>query len=147
VTNDFETFEFNTIVSALMELLNEMYKARDNGAGGTQEWDEAIDIYLRMLAPVTPHISEELWTRLGKPYSIHTQSWPELDEEAATEEQITLVIQVNGRVRDRILVPVGILEEDAKAVALESEAVQRYLEGKPPRKVIYVPGRLVNVVM
>ena len=146
VTRDFETFEFNTIISALMELLNEMYKARAAGAAGTPEWAEAQDIYLRMLAPVAPHISEELWAYLGKPYSIHQQAWPEVDEEAASEEQITLVVQVNGKVRDRIRVPVTITEEEAREKALASEAVQRNLGGRPPRQVIYVPGRLVNVV-
>jgi leucyl-tRNA synthetase len=78
VTHDFETFEFNTIISALMELLNEMYKAREKGAVGPEAWDEALDIYLRMLAPVSPHVAEELWAYLGKSYSIHTQSWPEV---------------------------------------------------------------------
>jgi leucyl-tRNA synthetase len=147
VTHDFENFEFNTIVSGLMELLNEMYKAREMGAVGTPEWDEATDYYLRMMAPVAPHIAEELWFYLGKPYSIHQQPWPEVDEEAAAEEEITLVIQVNGKVRDRVAVPADINEADAKAVALASEAVQRYLKGKPPRKVILVPGKLVNIVV
>ncbi|MGE5223033.1 MAG: leucine--tRNA ligase, partial [Omnitrophica WOR_2 bacterium] len=147
VTHDFETFEFNTIVSGLMELLNDMVKAREQGAGGTPEWEEAQDVYLRMMAPVTPHIAEELWARLGKPYSIHTQPWPLVDIEAAAEEQITLVIQVNGKVRDRINVPVNIGEEEAKALALSSEAVQKHLDGKQPRKVILVPGKLVNIVI
>jgi leucyl-tRNA synthetase len=146
VTHDFETFEFNTIVSSLMELMNEMYKARERGVYGTVEWAEATDIYLRMLAPVSPHISEELWAAIGKPYSIHTQSWPSVDEEAAAEEMITLVVQVNGKLRDRITVPVGISEADAKMTALASEAVQKLLEGIPPRKVIVVLGKLVNIV-
>ena len=147
VTHDFETFEFNTIISAMMELLNEMYKARENGASGSESWDEAQDIYLRMLAPVAPHVAEELWAYLGKPYSIHTQSWPEVDEAAAAEEQITLVVQVNGKVRDRISVPADISEEKAKEIALSSEAVGKYLQDKPPRKVILVPGKLVNIVV
>jgi len=147
VTHDFETFEFNTIISALMELLNEMYKARENGASGTEVWDEAQDIYLRMLAPVAPHVAEELWAYLGMPYSIHNQSWPEVDEAAAAEEQITLVVQVNGKVRDRISVSVDISEEKAKKLALSSEAVEKYLQGKEPRKVILVPGKLVNIVV
>ncbi|WP_448334588.1 leucine--tRNA ligase [Bellilinea sp.] len=146
VTRDFREFEFNTIVSALMELLNEMNKAKQGGAYGTPAWEEAVDIYLRMLAPVAPHISEELWERLGKPYSVHTQSWPVVDEEAAREEEITLVVQVNGKVRDRIQVPVNISEEEAKAMALATEGVQRHLEGRSPRQIIYVRGRLVNVV-
>jgi leucyl-tRNA synthetase len=147
VTRDYETFEFNTIISALMELLNEMYKAADQGAVGTHEWREAQDFYLRMMAPAAPHIAEELWELLGKPYSIHTQPWPEFDAQAAREEEITLVVQVNGRVRDRITVPVGISAEDARTLALESPAVQRYLEDGAPKKVILVPGRLVNIVI
>jgi leucyl-tRNA synthetase len=148
VTHDFETFEFNTIISALMELLNEMYKAREQGAVGTPEWAEAQDIYLRMLAPVAPHIAEEVWTEfLGKPYSVHTQPWPEVDEAAAKEDEITLIVQVNGKVRDRIQVSASIKEGEAKNAALASEAVQKYLQGKEPRKVILVPGRLVNIVV
>ena len=148
VTTDYEDFGFNTVISALMELLNEMVRARDLGAVGTQEWDEALDIYLRMMAPATPHIAEEIWTEiLGKPYSVHTQAWPEVDEEAAREEQITLVVQVNGKVRDRIIVPADITSEEAERTALASQGVQKYLQGKQPRKVILVPGKLVNIVM
>jgi leucyl-tRNA synthetase len=146
ITHDFEVFEFNTIVSGLMELLNEMYKAREKGAAGTAEWNEAVDIYLRMMAPVAPHIAEELWSFLGKPYSIHKQSWPEVDLAAAANELITLIVQIDGKLRDRIMVPADISEADAKTAALESEAVKKFLEGKTPRKVIVVPRRLVNIV-
>ena len=147
ITRDFETFEFNTIISSLMELMNELYKAREAGAAGSPEWVEALDLYLRMTAPVTPHIAEELWESLGYPYSIHQQPWPIFDPAAAAEEQVTLVVQVNGKLRDRIDVPVGISEADAKAAALASEAVQKYLEGKPPKKVVVVPGKLVSIVV
>ena len=147
VTNDFENFQFNTIISALMELLNEMLKAKQNGAWGKPAWEEAVDIYLRLLAPVAPHIAEELWAREGKPYSIHTQDWPKVDEEAAAEDEITLIVQVNGKLRDRISLPVGTSEEEAKSKALQSENVQRHLEGKTPRKIIVVPGKLINIVM
>ncbi|HOZ38133.1 MAG TPA: leucine--tRNA ligase [Anaerolineaceae bacterium] len=146
VTYDFENFEFNTIVSSLMELLNEMGRAKNAGAFGTEEWNESADIYLRMLAPVCPHIAEELWERLGKPYSVHTQAWPQVDEEAAKDEMITLIVQVNGKLRDRILVEPGISDDDAKQLALASDGVQQSLEGRPIRKVIVVPGRLVNIV-
>jgi len=147
ITHDFENFEFNTIVSGLMELLNHMVKAREKGAAGTPVWDEALEIYLQMMAPVTPHIAEELWERLGKPYSIHTQPWPEVDRKAAADDQIALIVQVNGKLRDRITVAADISEEDAKAAAVNSEAARRFMEGKEPRKVIYVPGRLVNIVV
>jgi len=147
VTKDFETFEFNTIVSGLMELMNEMYKARDAGAAGTPEWDEAVDIYLKMMAPITPHIAEELWAWFGKPYSVHQQRWPQVDEAAAAEKMITLVVQVNGKLRDRISVMADISEDEAREKALASESVQKFLNGKIPRKVIIVPGRLVNIVV
>jgi leucyl-tRNA synthetase len=147
VTHDFDTLEFNTIVSGLMELLNDMYKAREQGAGSSAEWQEVLDIYLHMMAPVTPHLAEELWARLGKPYSVHTQPWPVVDEEAAAEEQIILVVQVNGKVRDRISVPADINQEQARSLALSSEAVIKLLAGKPPRKVFVVVGKLVNIVV
>jgi leucyl-tRNA synthetase len=148
VTHDFENFEFNTIISGLMELLNEMYRARDAGALGSQEWDEAQDIYLRMLAPVAPHIAEELWTvHLDKLYSIHQQPWPKVDEAAAKEDSIEIPVQVNGKVRDRIVVPADASEEQIKSAALASEQTQKYLEGRQPRKVIVANKRLVNVVI
>jgi leucyl-tRNA synthetase len=99
-----------------------------------------------LLAPFAPHITEELWERLGKPYSIHQQAWPTWDQAIAAEETVTLVLQVNGRVRDRIQVPADIGADDAKALALQSEAVARHLGSRETRKIIYVPGRLVNIV-
>jgi leucyl-tRNA synthetase len=146
VTHDFATLNFNTIVSGLMELLNEMTVAKTVGAFGSPDWLEAENLYLLMLAPVCPHIAEELWVRTGHEYSIHNQPWPQVDEEAAKEEQITLIVQVNGKVRDRLTLPATIDEAQAKAAALESESVQGHMAGKTPKKVIYVPGRLVNFV-
>jgi len=146
VTDDFEHFEFNTIVSALMEMTNALYRYRAT-TEGTPAWDEAITTLLKLSAPVTPHLAEEVWARRGLPYSIHRQPWPEYDAAAAAEEMITLVVQVNGKVRDRIQVPPDIGEEEAKQKALASEGAQRYLDGKSPKKVLYVPGRLVNIVV
>ena len=147
VTRDYETFEFNTIVSALMELMNEMYRARENGAYGSPAWDEAADIYVKMMAPITPHIAEEIWEWHGKSYSVHTQPWPEVDEEATKVDEITLVVQINGKLRDRIQVAADISDEDAKAKALASPTVQKFLEGKEPKKVIVIKGKLVNIVL
>ncbi len=147
VTHDFDNFEFNTIISSLMELMNEMYKAREAGAVGSQDWNEAVEIYLKMMAPVTPHIAEELWLQLGKPYSIHTQPWPTVDEAATKEDSIELPVQINGKVRDRITVPAEATEDKIKSAALASETVQKYLEGKEPKKVIVAKGRLVSIVV
>jgi leucyl-tRNA synthetase len=146
VTKDYETFEFNTIVSGLMELLNFMIDAKQDGAYGTKAWEEAVDFYLHMLAPIAPHIAEEIWHLIGNESSIHLQSWPILDESATIEEEMTLVVQINGKVRDRISVPMNINEDDAKAKALASPIVQKILEGRPPQKIIYVQGRLINIV-
>ena len=148
VTHDFENFEFNTIISSLMELLNEMYKAREAGAVGTPEWDEATEIYLKMLAPVAPHITEELWTnQLGKSYSIHQQLWPKVDEAAAKEDTIEIPVQINGKVRDRITVAADASEDEIKSAALASDTVRKYLEGKEPKKVIVAKKRLVSIVL
>jgi leucyl-tRNA synthetase len=147
VSADLEAFEFNTVISALMELLNTMLDAQVAGAAGSPEWKEAQDVYLRLLAPVTPHIAEELWVRSGKPYSVHTQAWPEFDAAAAQEDEITLVVQVNGKLRDRITVPADISEQDAQEQALASEAVRKLMNGKTPKQVIVVRGKLVNIVL
>jgi len=147
VSHDFEEFEFNTIISALMELMNELITFKDAGGWHTPEWQEAVHIYVRMMAPITPHIAEELWQRMGKPYSVHTQDWPQVDEAATKEEEFTLVIQVNGKLRDKVDMPVGATKAEAQEAALASENVQNFLDGKSPKKVIYVPGRLVNIVV
>jgi leucyl-tRNA synthetase len=147
VSRDFEAFEFNTIISAQMELMNDLIAFKEAGGWDCDEWKEAADIYVRMMAPITPHIAEELWKRLGKPYSVHTQDWPQVDAEAVKEEEFTLVIQINGKLRDKVDVAVGISKEDAQEIALQRENVQIFLEGKTPRQVIYVPGRLINIVL
>jgi leucyl-tRNA synthetase len=101
-----------------------------------------------MLAPVAPHIAEELWTnQLGRPYSIHQQKWPEVDEAAAKDDTIELPVQINGKVRDRITVPADASEEEMKSAALASEAVKKYLEGKEPKKIIVANKRLVSLVI
>jgi len=145
-TRDIEAFKFNTMLAALMSFTNYLTKARETAVYGTPEWDEAIRSLLLLMAPLTPHIAEELWSAIGGEYSIHQQRWPTWDEELTKEETITLVIQVNGKVRDRIVVEAGIDEETAKKLAMESSKVQRWLEGKSVRKVIFAGGKLVNIV-
>ncbi|HLF37011.1 MAG TPA: leucine--tRNA ligase [Anaerolineales bacterium] len=147
VSEDLENFEFNTVVSELMELTNAIGDAKQQGLAGSPEFDAATEALLSLMAPVAPHIAEELWERLGKPYSIHNQPWPGHDPELAKEELITLVVQVNGKVRDRISVPAGISEAEARERALASPAAQRYMEGKHAKDVIVVLGRLVNIVL
>ncbi len=147
ISHDMEHFQFNTVISALMELTNALSKAVSDNLTNTEVFDHGLKTLLKLMAPVTPHVSEELWSRLNNPYSIHQQSWPEIDNEAVLEEEITLIVQVNGKVRERLIVPANIDAKNAKSQALSSENVQRHLDGKEPQKVIYVPGRLVNIVV
>jgi leucyl-tRNA synthetase len=148
VTDSLETFGFNTAVAGLMELKNTLMAAKRTPLVNTPAWNEAIQTMLVLMAPFTPHVAEELWERIGGSYSIHNQPWPAFNPEIAKEDEITLVVQVNGKVRDRIMVPADISEEDAKARALASEAVKKYIDGNPPKKVVYVAGRgMVNIVV
>ncbi len=146
VSQDLERFRFNTMVAALMEYSNFLSRAKESGPVYADAWQEAMDSLVLMLAPSTPHLAEELWQRTGHEYSIHQQPWPQWDEELAAEEKTTLVVQVNGKVRDRLEVSVDIGEEEAKEVALSSARVRAHTDGKRIERVIYVPGRLVSVV-
>jgi leucyl-tRNA synthetase len=145
VTEDIEACKFNTAIAALMECLNEM-NSYHQANGVTAELATAAHTYVRLLAPFAPHIAEELWARMGGTYSVHQQAWPAWDEAQIAEETVTLVVQVDGRVRDRIAVPVDITESDARERALRSEGVRRHVDGHDVERVIYVPGRLINVV-
>ncbi|HXY74915.1 MAG TPA: class I tRNA ligase family protein, partial [Dehalococcoidales bacterium] len=147
VTSDMERIRFNTMVAALMEFTNNLSKIREAGNVSIENWKNAINSLLLMLAPSAPHTTEELWHRIGHKTSIHKADWPKWDEALAKEEEITLVVQVNGKLRDRISVPVAIDENEAKKVAQESDKVKVHLQGKVIANVIYVPGKLVNIVV
>ncbi|OQY20841.1 MAG: leucine--tRNA ligase [Anaerolineaceae bacterium 4572_32.1] len=147
VTDDMEAFTFNTIIAGLMEFTNALQKAKQTPVYGTEAWGEAIETLLLLLAPCCPHIAEELWARTGRAYSIHQQAWPEFDPDMIAEEVITLVVQINGKVRARIEAPADIAEEAAREAALSNGNIQRHIAGKEIRKIIYVPGRLVNIVV
>ena len=152
-TEDIEAFKFNTLIAALMAFNNYLVKAKDTAVYGTPTWDEAIDSLLLMLAPETPHIAEELWQRrhgngaFTADQSVHIQTWPSWDPELAKAETITLVVQVNGKLRDRIEVNADITEKEARELALASPAIQRWIEGKTIRKTIFAGGKLVNIVV
>src|SRR5262245_8068867 len=146
VSQDIEGFRFNTVISSLMEFTNALYDSLKQPVSDAA-FTEATEVLLLMLAPVAPFMAEEVWARKGRTYSIHQQTWPTYDEALAADEEITLVLQVNGKVRGRLTMPVNLSEEQARSVALQSEAVRRHLDGQTPKKVIYVPGKLVNVVV
>jgi leucyl-tRNA synthetase len=146
-SQDMESFSFNTYIANLMELNNTMLKAKTTGVYGTAAWDEAVVALLLMLAPACPHIAEELWAREGRAYSIHEQPWPTWDEDVAAEELVTLIVQVNGKVRDRVELPADADNETAQSMALQTEGAKRHTAGKQILKVIVVPGRLVNIVV
>jgi leucyl-tRNA synthetase len=147
VTADLERFHFNTMLSSLMEFSNYLSRIKESGTVSGSAWREAIGGFLRLLAPTAPHLAEELWSRTGHPCSIHNQSWPEYDEDLAKEEEITLVIQVNGKVRDKVIVPASISEVEARELALGRERAKAYISGKSLARVIYVPKRVVNIVV
>jgi leucyl-tRNA synthetase len=147
VTDDIESFRFNTAIAAMMELNNYLIKAKETPVAATPLWTEAITSLTLMLAPIFPHISEELWHRLGHDSFVHLQSWPVGDGEKAKEDEITIAIQINGKVREQIRVTPDTPKDELERLALASEGVQKWIDGKTVRKVIVVPGRLVNVVI
>jgi len=137
---------FNTAVAAVMELLNSLDRFADTTPAGRQLRQEALEKVVLMLSPIVPHICHALWQSLGHSGAVIDVRWPEPDPAALAQDTVEIVLQVNGKLRGRIVVPAGASETDVKEAALADAAVQRWVEGKPVRKVIVVPGKLVNVV-
>ena len=147
VTDDIDRFHFNTAVSAIMELANAMQAYRDAHGPETYAYTEAATSILLLLAPMTPHITAELWERSGGQGHIHEQPWPMFNAEMATAERVEVAVQVNGKVRDRITLDAEATEEEAIRAALASERVRAMLDGKEVRQARYVSGRLVSIVI
>ncbi len=147
VLADMELFKFNTSIAALMEFTTKLMRSHDSGDVSAASWRAGVDRLLLHTAPLAPHIAEELWERTGHSGSIHLALNPEFDESLTTSDTITLAIQVQGKLRDQIEVPAGIDEASAIAAAKSAENVIRHLEGMAIVKEIYVPGRLVNIVV
>jgi leucyl-tRNA synthetase len=149
VTEDIERIHFNTAISAIMELVNEIYVSEikdrsDEISRGLMRG--AIETVIILLSPFVPHLAEELWEALGNQESILKTRWPDYDPAATLEDEILIVIQVNGRLRDRMTIPASFGEEEVKTWALKSEKIRKLVEGKEIKRVILVPRRLVNVV-
>ncbi|MBU4186496.1 MAG: leucine--tRNA ligase [Proteobacteria bacterium] len=150
VTEDMEgVFHFNTALSAIMELVNEIYVymgAQVHKSTRAQELSKAIETVVILLAPFVPHIAEEMWQRLGNKISVFEATWPVYDKNALVEDRITMPIQINGRLRSKIEVASSAGDDEIEKVVLEDPAVNKWTQGKPPKKVIIVKGRLVNLV-
>lgn len=145
VTGDIERFHFNTAISSLMEYVN--YLTEAGGKISQTDMEKAIGILILLLAPFAPHLGEELWELAENSRSVFDESWPGYDEELAKEEEITLIVQINGKLRKKINVPAGLPEETLKKTALEDSRIKELTAGKKIRKVIVVPGKLVNIVV
>jgi leucyl-tRNA synthetase len=137
-------FQFNTAISELMKLSNALSSGLAQASTGVRQ--EAMSALVRLLAPFAPHLAEEFWQRLGGEDSVHLQPWPDHDPEALIMDSIEVVIQVKGKVRGSMSVAVDCSKDELERLALASDVAQRWLEGKPPRRVIVVPGKLVNLV-
>ena len=147
VTTDMGAYKYNTSIAALMSYVNAMNRAWEDAGIDAQSWNAHVKRLLLHLAPLAPHIAEELWTRLGHPFSIHNQILPTYDPEMLTEDTIHIVVQVNGKVRANIDVPSTATESEISVAALNDKSVQRHTANKPIRKAIYVPGKIYNVVV
>jgi leucyl-tRNA synthetase len=143
VGRDLERLKFNTAIARLMELARWMEGEKDRMS--TNEWDRAARTLVLLLAPFAPHLAEELWSGMGGAYSVHRQPWPEA-EATAPDREVTVVVQVDGRVRDRVIVPASTGRDAALAAALASPKVMRHLNGSQPASVVFVPDRLINLV-
>ena len=147
-----ERFAFNTAISGLMEMTNAIYAYRDKVKAEERDASalvlaEAIHKAVLIIAPFCPHLAEELWAQMGHTRSIHLESWPAYNEEVARAETVEIVVQINGRVRDRLEVPAGISAAEMEQMALASEKVRALVAGKQIVKVVPVPGKLVNIVV
>jgi leucyl-tRNA synthetase len=146
VTTDFHNLSFNTAISGLMEYTNELYKLKVDGFSD-ETWGEALGVLIRLVGPFAPHLASELWEQLGNSTLLEAAGWPEWDDALITEEIMTIIVQVNGKLRAKLELAKDTSEEDVKAQALSAENVVKFLDNKKPAKVIYIPGRLVNIVL
>ncbi|HMH70518.1 MAG TPA: class I tRNA ligase family protein [Candidatus Saccharimonadales bacterium] len=148
VTDDIENDKFNTAVSTMMEAVNTYFKLKETySIGKSDAWKFAIESLLQVLAPFAPHITEELWHQLGHDSTIHVDTWPKWDNSYLQTSQVNIMVQVNGKLRAKLIVAKDISEEDAKQLALSDEHVMKFVGDSVPVKVIYVPGRLINIVI
>lgn len=147
VTSDIEDDKFNTAISSMMESVNAYYKLKEKGIGKSDAWTYAIESLLMVLSPFAPHITEELWHELGHTDTIHVDHWPEWDDAFMQSDTVMLIVQVNGKLRAKIAMPVDLDEAEVKRIALTDANVAKFIGDSEPKKVVYIPGRLLNVVI
>jgi leucyl-tRNA synthetase len=146
VTEHFDELRFNTAVAALMELANAMQSHLQNGGARDATWEATVRVLIKLLNPLAPHMCEEMWEKLGEGGMLADSSWPVYDAAAAAVPEVTVVVQVGGKLRDRLTLPVGTSEREVLAAALASERVRTAFNGRQPSKVVFVPDRLINLV-
>jgi len=147
VTEDAERFQFNTSIARIMELVNALYKYESTGRKNYRLYVDTVTDLLKLLAPFAPHLSEELWQKMGGPYSIFSQKWPQWDEKKLARDEAEIVIQLNGKIKEKVMVPSGLDKTQTEEAVMKNGKVAALLEGKTVVKVIAVPGRLVNIVV
>jgi leucyl-tRNA synthetase len=147
VTEDLKNFRFNTALAALMECNNAMIKQQNDSVARSVTYRKTLETMMQLLAPMAPHITEELWHLTGHSGSIHSTEWPSYDEAMTQDEIFTLVVQINGKVRERIEVAADISEAEVRELVLNNARVQSFIGDGTVQKVIYVPGRLMNIVV
>lgn len=148
VTDDAGTrFNFNTAISAIMELVNGLYQYRELPDCNKAVMAEAVDTLILVLAPFIPHVTEELWQAVGHDSSVHKQQWPVVDEQALVADEVTVIVQINGKVRDKIVMPINVDKAEAEKIALNQPKIADMVAGKAIKKVVVVPNKLINIVV
>jgi len=146
VTDHYDELRFNTAVAALMELANTMQAYLQNGGSRDAGWESAVRVLVALLNPLAPHVCEEMWERLGEHGMLADSAWPKYDAAAAAVPEVTVVVQVSGKLRDRLSLPAGTSEEKVLEAAMASDKVRAAFDGRKPSKVVFVPDRLINLV-
>ena len=148
VTRDIEDEKFNTAVASMMEMVNGLYKIKEShGIDTSDEWRFALESLIQILAPFAPHITEELWHEMGHDDTVHVGHWPKWDEKYLKSSVMTIIVQVNGKLRAKLELPSDMDKQGVESAALADENVQKFTNNKPPKKMVYVPGKLVNIVV
>ena len=148
VTRDIEDEKFNTAVASMMEMVNGLYKIKESyGIDMLDEWRFALESLIQILAPFAPHITEELWHEMGHDDTVHVGHWPKWDEKYLKSSVMTIIVQVNGKLRAKLELPSDMDKQGVEEAALADENVQKFTNNKPPKKMVYVPGKLVNIVV